>query len=237
MILIKYATRGRANQFIDAINNIQNTINASDYVILVSADANDLSMNNDRIKDFVKDKSNVILKFGDSDSKIDAINRDMDVVQDWDMLVNMSDDMEFIAKGWDYIMLELIQNEWGDSTDYFAHFNDGRVGEALPTMSVMGRDYYKRFQYIYHPSYSSFSCDAEAMYVAMMLGKHKYFPVVLFTHNHPAWTHAKNDTTYIINSLASEYDTKNYFKRLNNYFDVPVEQRTCLPFEEHVNKH
>lgn len=241
MILIKYATKGRPELFKKTIQNILDTINTRDFTILVSADINDESMYNEDILNFLLQanlfKNNIKTCYGESISKIDAINRDMDNITDWDMLINMSDDMKFILPGWDIIIQNKIKETWGESTDYFAHFNDGYVGDALPTMSIMGREYYERTKYIYHPEYKSFSCDAEAMYVAMMLGKHKYFPDILFLHEHPAWTKAANDETYRINASYGDFDVKVYYKRLNNYFDIPEAQRICVPFKEHLGRY
>lgn len=235
-ILIKYATRGRPEWFKKTIQNIVSTISTADYKILVSADSDDVSMNNHGIKNFVLMYPKVQLIYGASYSKISAINRDMEHSGNWDMLVNMSDDMSFVVNGWDIKMIELIKSVWGDSLDWFAHFNDGYVGEALPTMSIMGRTYYERDQYIYHPSYKSFSCDAEAMYVAQMRGKHYYFPDVFFLHQHPSNSPTPKDRTYSINSKASAHDTKNYFQRLNRYFDEPHDENTYIPFLEYIGR-
>jgi len=221
-LLIKYATRGRPIWFKKVIENIISTISTTDFKILVSADSDDASMNNHDIKNFVSTFVNIQIFYGDSKSKIEAINKDMEYSGEWDLLINMSDDMHFVVKGWDIKMVDCITKVWGYSLDFFAHFNDGYVGEALPTMSIMGRTYYERDGYIYHPSYKSFSSDAEAMYVAMMRGRHHYFKDVLFLHQNHKNRPARNDKTYTINSKHTAHDTKNYFQRLTRYFDEPI---------------
>ena len=77
--LIKYATRGRSEYFKRAIINIINTIRTEDYLILVTADVDDPSMYNDEIKEFC-DRPHVKVMFSRSASKIDAINRDMNII-------------------------------------------------------------------------------------------------------------------------------------------------------------
>ena len=223
MILIKFASRGRADWFRKGIANIVNTIHTENYKILVTADFNDPEMNNGHIVEFCRRHDNVILVHGESESKVHAINRDMEFVNDlpWTILINFSDDMMFVQNGWDNVLKLLTRRIWGTSLDFFAHFNDGYVKEALPTMSVMGRDYYNRDNYIYHPSYKSFSCDAEAMYVALMRRRYHYFDENIFLHQHPTNSPRKGDETYRINSLATPHDTKNYFERLRRYFDEP----------------
>lgn len=220
--LIKYATRGRPELFRKTLMNIIHSVNDPDFNIIVSADLDDPLM--ERTFGFTKQFRQVIFIEGNSKSKIDAINRDLNFATDmqWDILINMSDDFKFIVNGWDSIMKKEIKKVFGDSLDFFAHFNDGFVAEALPTMSIMGRKYYERDNYIYHPSYKSFSCDAEAMYVAMMREKYHYFPQVLFNHEHPANNRmVPNDATYIRSSKHTAHDEKNYFERLSRYFDEP----------------
>lgn len=219
-ILIKYATRNRPQWFRRAILNIHQTIQSTDFQILVSADRDDISMTNPNMVDFINHHERVKIVYGDSTNKIEAINRDMDKADPWDLLINMSDDMVFCTPGWDNVIKQRMLDRFPEG-DCFLHFNDGYAGDALPTMSIMDRIYYKRDHYIYHPTYKSFSCDAEAMYVAMMRGMHAYFPDLLFKHQHPGNTPMANDETYRVNSLHTPHDTQNYFERLRRYFDEP----------------
>jgi hypothetical protein len=189
-ILYKLATRSRPERFAETLNSIISNSNSSNYLILVSIDEDDESM-----QKYIEDKElglgyphpNVVVVNGTSRNKIDAINRDVDkVISDWNIkwniLVNISDDMLITSNQFDVV----VRSAFTESTDLFLHLPDGYVNEALPTMSIMGFDYYKRFGYIYHPSYESVYCDNEAMDVAKMLNKHVYIDLKLFTHNHPA---------------------------------------------------
>lgn len=236
-ILIKYATRGRPEWFKRTIQNITSTISPdADYLILVTADEDDVTMNNTLMKVFMRGHENVICCFGNSSNKVDAINRDMNLIGNWDLLINMSDDMQWIMKNWDTHIISAVSNRWPEG-DFFAHFNDGYTRDLLPTMSIMDRKYYDRDGYIYHPSYRSFSCDAEAMYVAQMRGRYHYFPEVLFLHQHPTNRPSPADATYKRNSLHTDHDTKNYFERLNRYFDIPEHERVGgVPFLEHIGR-
>ena len=189
-ILYKLATRSRPERFKETLNSIIENSSSDNYLVLVSIDLDDLSM-----QSYLEDKdlalgfphSNVVVVGGTSKNKIDAINRDIDkVVQrwymSWDILVNISDDMLITSPSFDSV----VRSYFTETTDLFLHLPDGFVNEILPTMSIMGYEYYKRFDYIYHPSYESVYCDNEAMDVAKMLNKHIYHNEVLFTHNHPA---------------------------------------------------
>lgn len=225
--LIKYATRGRPNLFRQRLENIKNTITNQDYEIIVSIDNDDHYMTDSFCKDIERDYKVRIFK-GNSVSKIHAINRDMDKVEQWDYLINFSDDMEFAMVGWDAIMEKDFKDTWGESTDFFAHYNDGYLKNKLPTMAIMGYDYYKRFDYIYHPDYKSFSCDAEQMYVAMMIGRYKYFNKILFMHQHPANNKSVTvDSLYRRNDAFVMEDADTYFKRLRKGFYV--KKPVCIP--------
>lgn len=220
-ILIKYATRGRPNMFVKAISNIRNTIFTKDYEVLISADDDDRTMNNPQMRKYCNQTPRLKIVYGLSNSKVCAINRDMEQASSWDILVNMSDDMVFKVRGWDKKIILNAQHVWPNTLDWYAHWSDGYVHAALPTMSIMGIDYFKRDNYIYHPSYKSFSCDAEQMYVAMARGRYHYFPEVLFHHQHPGNSKRfKVDGLYRQNARLSEHDIKNYFERLNNDFEL-----------------
>lgn len=223
-LLIKYATRKRPKQLLAALENIQNTIGTTttNYQIIVSVDSDDLESIEALSANLFPD---LPLDFyvAKQISKVSAINRDMDKARNWDWLINMSDDMVFVVNNWYDKMLADIQSVFGDSTDFFAHYSDGFVGDKLPTMSIMGKAYYYRTGYIYHPGYKSVSCDAEAMYVAMMLGKHHYFGdyKVYFKHNHPANAYGQlSDDTYNSNEVHATADATFYHSRRLQYFGI-----------------
>lgn len=222
-ILIKFATRGRPNWFIKAIANIFNTVTYPEHLhILVTLDDDDDSMNTAEIKAFMDGVEQLSYHYGKNVSKIEAINRDMDKSGDWDILVNMSDDMQFVSIGWDNTIRQFMEENFPEG-DCFLHFDDGYVREALATMTIIDRKYYLRDGYIYHPSYKSFSCDAEAYFVAVARKRHKYFPMILARHQHPANAPVKNDKTYQVNSLHTPHDTHNYWARLHRDFDLSRE--------------
>lgn len=227
-LLIKYATRGRWRLFFEAVDNIYATIRTNQFKILVSADYDDVEMNSNEVRQWCKRYPNVELHYGDHKSKVEAINAHMDPKTRWYWSIVMSDDMRFVEYGWDYKMLGSIQAVFGDSTDFFAHFNDGYVGDKLPTMNICGKKYERRFGYFYHPSYKSVSCDAENMYVARMLGKYHYFPEVYFNHLHPANLKEPSDHIYRRNHGYGEADTENYFARLKHGFGLGA---SALPEE------
>ena len=133
-------------------------------------------------------------EFATIKNKIDAINRDMDLFEGWDILINTSDDMHFEIKGFD----EIIRQDFQNNYDQVIHYSDGNQHGNIMTLSIMGAEYYNRFKYIYHPDYKSLWCDVEATEVAHLLGKYKYMGdyKILFRHMHPAWGLSEYDEQY-----------------------------------------
>jgi hypothetical protein len=215
-ILFKLATRSRPEKARASINNIIENCKSNNFTILVSVDFDDDSM-----KNFSYVHSNVTIVYGISKSKIDAINRDLDIVKDWDILINTSDDMVFTNKGFDNI----IRQDFEDNLDQFIHYSDGNQKENISTMSIMGKEYYERFNYIYHPDYKSLWCDAEATEVAVLLGKYRYMGdnKILFRHMHPAWGLAESDAQYQKTEAPEmwEHDYKVILERKARQYDLP----------------
>jgi hypothetical protein len=162
----------------------------------------------------------IIIKYGYSKSKIDAINRDVNEVKekfDFDILVNFSDDMEFIKHSFDEVIRDKFYVHY-QNLDGNIYFNDGFTGDRISTMSIIGRKYYDRFNYIYHPSYFSLWCDNEYTELAKMNQKLMYFNENIYRHNHPANVGGFMDEQLIKTESFSEADRNNYEKRLINKF-------------------
>ena len=191
-ILFKYTSRSRRSNFLRGYDSILNKIaNREDYHILISVDKDDQSMFPLPVLD-----GNYTFVVGNSKNKIDAINRDLNEFDyDFDILINMSDDMIFTKKGFD----DIIRAEFYNDFNQYLHFNDGNQKCNVCTMHIVGRNYYDRFKYIYHPDYISLWCDVENDIVAKQLGCYKYMGdnVQLFRHLHPAWGLAPQDALSI----------------------------------------
>src|SRR5687767_9894027 len=102
MILIKLASRSRPNKFVKCLQNIKQ-MTVTPYQVVVSADWDDRTMNNPQMRKFISSHPKVKMFFGAHCCKIEAINRDIDKAEDWDILVNMSDDFQIVTRGWDKI--------------------------------------------------------------------------------------------------------------------------------------
>ena len=206
-ILYKLASRSRPAKLLAALNNITTMARHDNYEIQVTADIDDSSMV--AIKDRIEWFPNTFVTYGVSGSKIIAINRDMGFYQDWDILINMSDDMEFIRHGFD---LEIIKDYKATTGDVLMHYPDQKAWFAMITMAIMDRKYYERDGYIYNPVYKSLFCDNEQMEVAKMRGRYKYIKKRLFNHNNPMHGLAEKDALHLI-TLGDFKEDKTTFER------------------------
>lgn len=224
-ILFKLATRSRPLKALQAIDNILHHCEDPNFIILVSCDTTDNSM-----QTFNHPDSRVVVCFEDNKNKIQAINADIHKVVDWDILVATSDDMQFQLKGFDNKIRDAFLKERniivGEADqliynlDQFIHWDDGYQHGNVCTLSIMGKDYYNRFNYVYHPEYISLWCDAESTEVARKLGKYKYMGDnnIIFRHQHPAWGQSSTDELYHRNQIYWEQDEATFNKRKNiNY--------------------
>lgn len=223
-ILFKYTTRSRRSKFLRGIDSIINNLaDKENYHIYTTFDVDD-----DKMRPLPEIKGNHTYIAGTSKSKVDAINRDMDFINsqyDWDLLVNMSDDVVFIEKGFDNIIRNQFisydyDGEGETSTrnlDQVIHFPDGNRSDLL-TVSIIGREYYNRDNYIYNPEYKSLYCDNEAMEVAKIRGCYKYVDKVIFNHLHPAYSKGVFDAQYQHTESFSGVDCETYLRRKANGF-------------------
>lgn len=196
-ILFKFASRSRPEKFFRCLDNIHANTKSDNFQVLATLDTDDETMNNESVHEKLKSYPNVIAIYGESKSKIHAINRDLDYIQDWDILINTSDDMWFTEFGFDIEIKNDMLKHFPD-LDGVLHYNDGNQKDNVMTMSIIGRKYFDRFKYIYHPSYISLWSDVEAMEVARGLNKIVYMgdDKILFRHMHPAWGLTNWDEQY-----------------------------------------
>lgn len=218
-ILFKFASRSRPEKFFKCLDNLcQNISDKDNFSILATLDTDDVTMNNDDVKYNLRNYPKVIVDWGLSENKIHAFNRGMDGA-DFDILINTSDDMLFVEPKFDDIIRADMLENFPD-LDGVLHYNDGNQGSNCMTMSIMGKKYYDRTNYIYHPSYENLFCDNEAKDVAVTLGKYKYIDKILFRHNHPAWGLGEMDKQYEKSESRTAWrkDEANYSERKANGF-------------------
>lgn len=213
-ILVKFPTKSRAVQFLKTLEGwINKASDNSNIHYLISIDIDDKTMTNDVVEKAKSLAPNITVIKGLSANKIQACNRDIEEVKNWDIVILISDDMFCEAKGWDDIIRRDMAAKYPD-TDGALWYYDG-YQDRICTMSILGHKYYERLGYIYHPSYSSLFCDNEHTIVAGKLVGMKMKAVVIAKHQHPLWGgKCAMDELYKYNEGLHSIDKANYEKRL-----------------------
>lgn len=188
-ILYKFPSRERKDKCFAAIDNIIENATHDNYQILCTFDIDDEIMANREVKERINSYGTKVLAvYGTSKNKIDACNRDVWIVPDWDIVCLHSDDMWFTKKGFDLDILDAFEDYSG-----IVHFPDGHANEKLITYAMLSRDYYDQFGYIYHPDFESVYADNHQMQLAQLLGKYKYVDKKILEHKHPIWGYGQYD--------------------------------------------
>jgi hypothetical protein len=217
-LLIKFPTRNRKNKFFKVLKQYQNLCEDFDNTFfLITLDNDDETMNPSEVSNIFGTFKNIKVVYGNSDSKIHAINRDIELVDEWDIVLLASDDMTPKVKGYDNIIRDRMKEFYPD-TDGILWFNDGHQGNKLNTLSILGKKYYDRFGYIYQPEYKSVWSDNEFMMVGNLLGKQTYMDEVIIEHEHPDWGYGNRDIIHQINSKNESHDRNLFMNRKNNNF-------------------
>jgi FkbM family methyltransferase len=213
--LFKFPSRGRPEKFKSTLQNHLNKLsNNHKYKFVFSFDNDDEKMNNDDIRNFIKSlRIDYEIYYGDNKNKIEAINANIGKKK-FDILMLIADDMVPILENYDEIISNII-DESPNGLDTTIHFNTARWGSILDIWCVMGKKYYDRFKYIYHPDYKSIFCDNEYTEVAKILNRYKFSEYCPFEH-----VYISGDDTEIKNWQYNSEDWQIYEKRKKNKFGL-----------------
>lgn len=205
--LIKLASRGRPTKLKEVIDLYLGMSSMKhDITIAVTLDTDDVTC-----ADFDYKDPRVVIMRGTSTDKINAINRDMDVLDGWDILINASDDMIPVQLDYDEIIAYEMYKNW-PNLDGALHFYEG-IRKDIALCSIMGVNLYKKFNYIYYPGYKSFYCDDEFSNVCKELGRFTFIDNTIVEHQHPDNQKAEDDDTYRRNGKFGANDRDLYHKR------------------------
>lgn len=211
-ILIKFPSRGRPQKFKETFETyLRLASHKHEINFICSFDKDDDLMNNPEIISYLNSHDNIKYFYGNSKNKIEAINADLNDVE-FDILILAADDLAPCASSYDDIIVTDMLKYHPDM-DGCLHYMNPSWEERLDIGCIMTFKYYKRFNYIYHPSYKTIYCDNEYMQVAKNLGKHKYIENQIFNHNYVI-----SDPTANKNWLFNNEDETNYANRKKNNF-------------------
>lgn len=197
-ILFKYPTRQRPDMFKKVLDKYYSMLSGlHEYEFVISLDIDDMSMSDPEMLAYMNSKPNLSYYHGNNQNKVQAINADLQG-KVFDILFLISDDMDPIISGFDDIIAQDMIRHF-PKLDGVLHYNDGRVGKRLNTLSIMGRLIYEQWGYIYHPDYVSLWCDNEFQSVSEASGKSAYIDKVIVKHDWENFSDAlrkKNEAFY-----------------------------------------
>lgn len=213
--LIKFPSRGRPDKFKSALQQyIELSSNAHELNFICTFDEDDDLMNTDDIKNHLSAIPNLKFYYGHSTNKIEAINANLENVDNFDILILAADDLYPIAQNYDDLIVQDFMIYHPD-LDGPLHYMNPSWEERLDIGCIMGVNYYRRFNYIYNPTYKTIFCDNEYMEVAKILGKHRYIPKQLFAHHYVI-----TDPTANRNWVFNNHDEQVYNRRKSINFDI-----------------
>ncbi len=221
-ILFKFPARDREDKFFSTLGIYHKLmINHEDFQFLITVDEDDPILTSDGVKDKLKAFKNTKLIVGPPNGKIDAVNRDMDQADPWDIVVLVSDDMIPKVTGFDMLIRKDMFKHFPD-TDGVLWYNDGHQEDKLNTLCILGKKYYERFGYIYYKRYKSLYCDNDFMEVSKRLGKVVYNSLCIIEHQHWAWGYGEMDTLYQKNEMHIQHDHDVFQKRMAVNFELEM---------------
>jgi len=217
-LLIKFPSRERPNKFFKVLDLYYHLLASDNFEFVISCDSDDLTMNNSVVKEKLSKYKNLTVCFGNNKSKIEAVNADLEG-KEFDILLLASDDMIPEVYGYDIY----IKNWYSyncSNLDGVLWLNDGFQGNKLNTLVIIGSTYYKRFNYIYHPSYKSLYCDTEFTIVSQKLCKAVYVDNCLIRHQQYSIVKEVPDNLYLKNDSLVDFDKETFKIRSNHNFNL-----------------
>lgn len=196
-LLIQFPTLNRPAKFLRVLKQyIDSASPWNEIFININCDDDDPSMKDGIVVDYIYDlltkKPNISgkINYDKNTTKISAINSHIDGHY-FDIVICVSDDMVPKVHSWDQEIVTAMQ-KYFPNLDGCVHFNDGNTKGKLITFSILGRELYKHFGYIYHPDYKSLYCDDEFTSEVVRMNKVAYIDKVIISHEHWSLSGSEN---------------------------------------------
>jgi len=221
-LVIKFPTRERPEKFKKVLQKYIDLLSGSNEVqFVITCDTNDTTMNNEAMLDWfeiMKSKANIQLHYGNSKSKVEAVNANLENISG-DVLLIASDDMIPAAKNYDSIIADAFTQVF-PNYDGAIKFHDGLRNDQLMTLPCLGWNLYKAFGYVYHPDYTSLYCDNEQTRVCGMLGKLALSDICIIRHEWIPSDHKNADELHKRNESFYDVDVEVFKRRMQQNFDI-----------------
>lgn len=218
-ILVKYPSIGRPERFFKGLDTIHNNfVDKDNFHVSCTLDSSDHSMNTKDVIDKISSYKNTSIAWGESNSKIHAVNRSMPNY-DFDIILVMSDDMAITFYGIDHVIRGAFQE---NGLNTLLHIPDNDAKNILATMYIAGKDFYNERGYIYNPIYNSLFCDNAIQEIAKKTGRYRYLDYTgLIFHANPAYGHLPKDEKFESDQkIGWSIDHQTYLKDEANNFGL-----------------
>jgi len=193
------ATKGRPHAMLNCIYSLMSNVeNEKNYFITIAADRNDRTTYNKKtlqeIAPLIKE-GKIIIDFGEPQGKVAAMNRVGLSNKKWDILVSLTDSVEFNRFGFD----TLIRNRFFESPApmcvmWAASNNNGDETFYLKTIN---RKLYDKYGYIYNPDLKANFYEEEFVRRVKPASDEANF----FNYKHPKWFYEQPDAAMTENIM------------------------------------
>lgn len=238
-IIVKIPTLGRPDYLFKTLDSFfYNQSCNFDINFIISANSNDQKTNKEEIIKQIKTYEKTEIFFENHKNKIEAYNANINT--NFDILIAASDDMIVLEKDYDKIIVESMEQYFPDLDGVLWFDTDDN--KITNTLSIIGENYYKRFNYIYNNCYDAYYCDDELTRTAFKLGRIKKINKKIIKHEIPSHLDMSNESTYLKSLAFATKDKATYKIRKKVQFNTPGTEECVYPnvddifFEEKRNQ-
>lgn len=193
--------------------------NSDNYFIVAKIDEDDPKL--EKYKMGLHLYPEVVPRFGLSNNKIHSINRSLDDIPYFDIIIIMSDDIRWDVKGFDDEIRKAF-TFFFPQLNGTIHYPEDNAKARTIIISILGVNLYKQLGYLYHPDFISVYCDNHFTEMTKLMGKYAYINKRLFSHLHPIWKTAAWDSQYRATESKENYaaDRETFLKHKQNNFGI-----------------
>lgn len=214
-----FASRNRPKKFYDCLDNIRAMSQSDNFFVWAKLDENDPCADDYRRR--LIDYPELTVKWGLSESKINAINRGCEDLPECDILIIQSDDIFWEVWGFDNEIREAFKTNF-PKLDGTIHYPESHALDRTIIVSILGINLYKQLGYLYHPSYISIYADNDFTEMTRLMGKYHFISKRIFEHRHPIWKLAEWNEQYKRTESPEFYekDKQTFLKRKAENFGL-----------------
>ena len=215
-LLIKYASKSRPKRMLLVLNSILKNINNPKNVVIVLSitKTDNLTYNKQvisQIQALQAKHKNIRVFTSNSSSKIEAYNKDIESIEDWDYLLPVSDYTEICLKGFDTAIIDYFKNKFIPGltpTDMHLFKSVNSNGKNLHYLPVLIRTQYEQRGFLYNPLLkANYQLDE-----LLLNYNKKETPVSFHRYVHPKWLYFNPDQQLTANILFWKKDLATFEK-------------------------